>query len=1444
MGPRPRSRRLLAVLASVFLSPGASLAAPSIDPPEFEQCDGSFTTGTTRKPNPQVQTRMRDATLGLKIGEQQPDRYIAQKMLLRLNNNYQIRNRCGAGDPTWIFSKLEPDLDAGTGGGLWGSYFNTIDFTGTPKLTRIDGPISFDVGTSSVVSSVDADTFSIRWVGTIEADASGTYRFGGDHDDRLEILIDGQSLYNQQVDGTYNDQFGVSTTLVVGARYPIEVRYAENTGAAKFTLKWTHPVRAPVSPGEVIPFSVLKPTPDIELGRCTYAAGGCGAATALASTPLPPIMLAACPVNSQTAPLPASGNVTFSAAGMSVGRFGNTINFNGSNERIVIADSPWAEMPADYTLSAWVRPDVIGSQMRVISQQNGTRFWGLHVDAGGGVGRFDSRDAVVNEARGSMSAGAWHYIAVVRSNGLGYRYFIDGRLVGTGAASFAQPFSIVTNTNVNAPVFVASFGGGSEFFDGDIDELRVIPYTVTDEVIQAEWDASSHRYSPDSGATVRPSSGSYVGSPTNGTVGDVTYRAYSSPPDVVPNAAGGDRYSFFAQTTSGQSIRLMGPVAPSLDQNPPDAPNLSGTPAGPRDINWSWVAPARLCGPPTAVPNYTLLDPVPPSSNFAVGNVLAFAESFPLETPNVKHVKHVRVTDNWGTSALSSGVTVYTLAAPASAITFSAVSDSGLTVNWNPAGNPAYTRWDVAFWDNATPSAVSTIAFISQNHTATSISVSGLLAGTQYTFRVRPANGRVEDNFGGVLSAPLTATTFTRASRPALRGAALPGNIIRWSWDALPGTDEWRLYEAGTSILMPGAALPPATLSFDSGTVGPALLPNRPYSAELESFNNTSLLASVRGGPLTVFTQAEPPTVGGPGTGVVGVSTHSASYAWSGGNNPNFTFYEVIVSTDALFAAVAATKTIGNAAITVAGLFPGTTYYARVRALNGDSQPTGWAVLGGTVTNRNQAVSVATGPANAYTNPAGIVGLWHLEGSGVAAGDSSGFSNDAALSCATNGCTSTPTYTTGPPGLGKGLQFTGQPGSMLRAPPAAQYDFTGSITVMAWVKPASLAMPNGAAIIAKGPGAAESFSLDLSAGRWRFLARAGFATASATSSARVDAWDHVAGTYDAATGLISIYVNGVFSNSVNVGAGARTLNAGAPITAGTRQSGVNAFDLGFNGAIDELRVINALYDAAAIREQYLDSLSKEFALPPPNQNFRLSLAPDAFQAPVVLYASNDPRTSPIRASAIALAGALASPPTGQLQLLANGLIEIVPTVGGVPFTGNLGSSATLSFPYSDGNGDGILDGTNPPVSANSLKVFTLDESVVRWVELPSSVDFGNRRVVARTPHFSVFGLFGGTTIASTLSRLRIYPNPWQIGVGGRYDAPLLTFDRLPSSGLIRIFTLSGERVHQLEFTGNNAGALTWNGRNFNGEPIASGVYFAFVKGDDGSTAILKFGVER
>lgn len=162
----------------------------------------------------------------------------------------------------------------------------------------------------------------------------------------------------------------------------------------------------------------------------------------------------------------------------------------------------------------------------------------------------------------------------------------------------------------------------------------------------------------------------------------------------------------------------------------------------------------------------------------------------------------------------------------------------------------------------------------------------------------------------------------------------------------------------------------------------------------------------------------------------------------------------------------------------------------------------------------------------------------------------------------------------------------------------------------------------------------------------------------------------------------------------------------------------------------------------------------------------------------------------------------------------------------------LSSLGSIAFRYQDSRGDGIVDGTNPPLRAKTLAPWILDENLAMWVKLPqSNVDQAGRRVAAPLRHLSVFAFIGGADIS--VDAAYAFPVPFRphgpnAGTGPGQTGTLssgITFTNLPSEGTIEIYTLSGQLVRRLELPPNLATpTLSWDVRNGAGETVASGVY--------------------
>ncbi len=137
------------------------------------------------------------------------------------------------------------------GDGLKAEYYDNIDFTNL-KVTRTDSTVNFNWVAGSPAASVDADTFSARWTGQVEAKYSETYKFYTTADDGVRLWVNGQQIINQFIDQPATESSG-SIALVAGQKYDIKLEYYENKGNAVSQLRWSSTSQAK----EIIPQSQL-----------------------------------------------------------------------------------------------------------------------------------------------------------------------------------------------------------------------------------------------------------------------------------------------------------------------------------------------------------------------------------------------------------------------------------------------------------------------------------------------------------------------------------------------------------------------------------------------------------------------------------------------------------------------------------------------------------------------------------------------------------------------------------------------------------------------------------------------------------------------------------------------------------------------------------------------------------------------------------------------------------------------------------------------------------------------------------------------------------------------------------------------------------------------------------------------------------------------------------
>ncbi len=129
------------------------------------------------------------------------------------------------------------------------------------------------------------------------------------------------------------------------------------------------------------------------------------------------------------------------------------------------------------TFSAWARPNELSSYREIFRQecaerllfsfQNDGHVLSLGLNIGG---RYIECDARINPVH--VSGGDWHHLAAT-FDGRTMRVYLDGHEIG----ALEHPGPLVINSKVSG--FIGSSGGRGEFFQGDLDDLRIYATALT-----------------------------------------------------------------------------------------------------------------------------------------------------------------------------------------------------------------------------------------------------------------------------------------------------------------------------------------------------------------------------------------------------------------------------------------------------------------------------------------------------------------------------------------------------------------------------------------------------------------------------------------------------------------------------------------------------------------------------------------------------------------------------------------------------------------------------------------------------------------------------------------------------------------------------------------------------------------------------------------------------
>ncbi len=132
---------------------------------------------------------------------------------------------------------------AGTQSGLRGEYFANRNLAGQSALTRIDAGLQFDWSHTVPAPGVPRTEFSVRWTGTLAAQAAGQYGLTLSGDDGYRLFLDGRQVIDHWFEGGVSTQT-VEADFAANSKHSLRVEYFQAGGDASLRFSWLLPGRS------------------------------------------------------------------------------------------------------------------------------------------------------------------------------------------------------------------------------------------------------------------------------------------------------------------------------------------------------------------------------------------------------------------------------------------------------------------------------------------------------------------------------------------------------------------------------------------------------------------------------------------------------------------------------------------------------------------------------------------------------------------------------------------------------------------------------------------------------------------------------------------------------------------------------------------------------------------------------------------------------------------------------------------------------------------------------------------------------------------------------------------------------------------------------------------------------------------------------------------------
>jgi len=180
-----------------------------------------------------------------------------------------------------------------------------------------------------------------------------------------------------------------------------------------------------------------------------------------------------------------SGNSAHARYNGATGKFNASLDFDDGDDIVTVTDNASLDLTSGLSISAWVNTSANEADNVIVSK--GTSYE-LGVDGSGNV-YWDGVGAQVDDGAGRVATGSWQHI-VITNDDTTVTYYVNGVSTGTDSAG----------VDVNNATNLIIGGDSTNFFDGQIDDVRIFNYTLSAAQIRKLYNENSNaRFGPNQG---------------------------------------------------------------------------------------------------------------------------------------------------------------------------------------------------------------------------------------------------------------------------------------------------------------------------------------------------------------------------------------------------------------------------------------------------------------------------------------------------------------------------------------------------------------------------------------------------------------------------------------------------------------------------------------------------------------------------------------------------------------------------------------------------------------------------------------------------------------------------------------------------------------------------------------------------------------------------------